>query len=303
VFGGGAGVDSDILWLRLNRCLSGVMVGGSLALAGVFLQCLLRNPLASSDLLGLASGAGFAVLLAVMAGLVGAAGVAAGGLALPVVAGAACVGAFAALLVTFLLSRRRGVLDPVLLVLTGVAVGIVCSAGSMLLRHMLPYQFAVTADRMLHGALRDDVGAIELWIGGAVTLGGAVSCWLLGPQMDIASLGDDEAISLGVRLDRLRGWMFFWSGVLTACSIVLAGPIGFVGLVCPHVARLLNGPNHRSLCVVAALLGACLVVGADVLVRNIEMASGRLPLSVMTAMIGGPVFIWLLRRDAAAARY
>ncbi|MCX5688494.1 MAG: iron ABC transporter permease, partial [Planctomycetota bacterium] len=233
--GAAASIGSEVWWLRVNRTVSSVIVGTALALAGVFLQCLLRNPLASPDLLGLASGSGFAVLLAVWLGLVGASGVAAGGLAMPIVAAAAICGALGALVVTYLLSRRRGVLDPVLLVLTGVAVGIVCGAGIMLLRQSLPFQYTAAADRVLTGGIRDDTTPIEIWTIGILTTLGAFVCWWLGPSMDLASLGEDEAISLGVRLGRLRFWMFLWAGILTACSILLAGPIGFVGLVCPHV--------------------------------------------------------------------
>jgi iron complex transport system permease protein len=297
-------VGSAIWWLRVHRSLAAVFVGASLSLAGVFLQCLLRNPLASSDLLGLASGAGLAVLVAVYLGVVGAAGVAAGGLALPVVGLAAVLGAVGALSVTFVLSRRRGVLDPVLLVLTGVAVGIVCSAGIMFVRHLLPYQYSTAADRLLLGAIRDDITTTELAVIGVLTLAGGVSCWRLGPAMDLASLGEDEAASLGVRLGRLRLWMFLWSGILTACSVLLAGPIGFVGLVCPHIMRLVCGPRHRPLALLASCAGAVLVLAADALVRSVELPSGRLPLGVVTALLGGPVFIWMLRRGAAdAARH
>ena len=296
--GAAAAIGSEVWWLRVNRTGASIMVGTSLALAGVFLQCLLRNPLASPDLLGLASGSGFAVLLAIWLGLVGASGVAAGGLAMPIVATAAICGALGALIVTYLLSRRRGVLDPVLLVLTGVAVGIVCGAGIMLLRQSLPFQYTAAADRLLIGGIRDDTTPTEMWTIGTLTTLGAITCWWLGPSMDLASLGEDEAISLGVRLGRLRFWMFLWAGILTACSIMLAGPIGFVGLVCPHVVRLVCGPRHRPLAILAALAGAVLVLGADAIVRNIELPSGRLPLNVVTALVGGPVFIWMLRRGS-----
>ena len=142
---------------------------------------------------------------------------------MPIVATAAICGALGALIVTYLLSRRRGVLDPVLLVLTGVAVGIVCGAGIMLLRQSLPFQYTAAADRLLIGGIRDDTTPTEMWTIGTLTTLGAITCWWLGPSMDLASLGEDEAISLGVRLGRLRFWMFLWAGILTACSIMLAG--------------------------------------------------------------------------------
>ncbi|MEI7656977.1 MAG: iron ABC transporter permease [Phycisphaerae bacterium] len=287
---------TDLWWLRVHRSVAAIIVGASLALAGLHLQCLLRNPLASSDLLGLASGSGLAVLVAVYLGWLAAPGVMAAGLAMPVVALAALAGAFATLGLTFLLSRRRGVLDPVQLVLTGLAVGIICSAGIMLLRHLLPYQHANAADRLLLGAIRDDLRPLELTVVGGITLVAAIATWRLGPAMDIASLSDDEATSLGVDLPAVRRWMFLWAGTLTAGSVLLAGPIGFVGLVCPHLMRLVCGPAHRPLSPNAALAGAVLVLAGDALVRTVELPSGRLPLGVVTALVGGPIFIWLLRR-------
>jgi iron complex transport system permease protein len=169
----------------------------------------------------------------------------------------------------------------------------------MLVRHLLPYQHANAADRLLLGAIRDDLRPAELLIVGGITLVAAFATWRLGPAMDIASLSDDEATSLGVDLPAVRRRMFLWAGTLTAGSVLLAGPIGFVGLVCPHLMRLVAGPAHRPLAPNAALAGAVLVLAGDALVRTVELPSGRLPLGVVTALVGGPIFIWLLRRGMA----
>ncbi|MEL6797692.1 MAG: iron chelate uptake ABC transporter family permease subunit, partial [Planctomycetota bacterium] len=109
------------------------------------------------------------------------------------------------------------------------------------------------------------------------------------------SMGDDEATSVGVSIRGLRVWLFVVSGVLTAMSVVVAGPIGFVGLVVPHAARLMLGPDHRVLVVASALLGGAVIVAADAMVRSIELPTGRLPVGVVTALLGGPVFILMLR--------
>jgi iron complex transport system permease protein len=103
---------------------------------------------------------------------------------------------------------------------------------------------------------------------------------------------------VGVGLSRLRTVLFLTSGVLTAGSVVLAGPIGFVGLICPHAVRLLAGPGHRVLVLGSALAGAALVVGCDALVRVVDLGTGQLPIGVLTSLLGGPVLIWLLRREA-----
>jgi len=294
--GGAASWGDELFNIRLTRLFAAAIVGSSLATGGVFLQSLMRNSLASPDLLGLASGSGLAVLAAVYVGYAAAGGVVSSGLSLPVASIAAVLGALGALAVTYLLSQRRGLIDPILLVLTGVAVGILCSAGTMLIRHMLPFQQSGVADRMMLGALRDDVGTVELLVLGAITLAGIVMGVAAGRAMDVAALSDDEAVSIGVSLGKLRTLLFIASGVLTAVSIILAGPIGFVGLVCPHVARLAAGPTHRWLVVLAAMTGALLVIGSDTIVRAIDFPSGRMPISVVTALVGGPVFVLMLRR-------
>ncbi len=118
---------------------------------------------------------------------------------------------------------------------------------------------------------------------------------VMGRAMDVATLGDDEARSVGLSLGPLRAWMFLLAGALTAGAVALCGPIGFVGLIAPHAARLVLGPHHTPLVIGAALAGVILVVGADVARQAIDLGTGRMPIGVFTALIGGPAFIWLLR--------
>jgi len=286
---------AEFVALRAGRVASGVVVGAALAVAGVLLQSLLRNPLASPDLLGLASGSGLGIMIAIYAAYLGGGGLAHAGLGRPAATAAALVGALASLGFVYLFSQRRGLLDPITLVLVGVVIGILCGAGIALIRHLLPDQ-GVAANRLLLGALPDDVPPRALVaVGGVTLLCVALGAWA-GPAMDAASLGDDEARSLGVPLTALRTLLFVLSGVLTAASVVLAGPIGFVGLVCPHLVRLLAGPAHRPLVLGSALAGASLVVLADALVRSVDLGAGRPPISVLTALVGGPVLIAMLRK-------
>ncbi len=285
----------DVLLDRAGRVLVGVVVGAALALAGVLLQCLLRNPLASPDLLGLASGAGLGVMLAVYAGFLMGLGIAdPGGLSGGV---AAVVGALAALAVAWIAASRRGVLDPIMLVLVGVVVSIVCSAIMTVVKHLLPDQ-GVAAGRLLLGSIRDDATGREVGIIGGLTLLGVIGATLAGRTLDAMSLGEDEARSVGVPVGRVRTALFISSGILAAGSVVLAGPVGFVGLICPHLVRLWTGPTHRTLVPLAAMAGAALVVGADTLVRVIDLGSGRLPITVLTSLVGGPMLVWMLRREA-----
>ncbi len=298
---GGGEWHGPVLRVRAANLAGGALVGASLAVAGVFLQSLLRNPLASPDLLGLASGSGFAVMIVVKLGLISAGVATASGLGAISTTAAALLGAMGALALTYILSRKQGVLDPLLLVLNGVVISIICSAGTMLVRHLLPFSESGIADRMLRGALREDITPSEFILAGTVTILGIVVGMSAGRSMDAASLTDDEAVSVGVPLGALRRLLFVLSGILTATSVVLAGPIGFVGLICPHVVRLMAGPGHRVLVLGSALAGAALVIGASAIVRAVDLPTGRLPIGVVTAIIGGPVFIAMLRRQVRSA--
>jgi iron complex transport system permease protein len=290
---------AQTLALRESRVLMGLIVGAALAVAGVMLQSLLRNPLASPDLLGLASGAGLGVMLiayiAFKAGM-GIAGSSATGVGWTT-SSAALVGSMAALALVFLLSQRRGLLDPVTLVLVGVVVSIMCSAGTLLIKSLLPDQ-GVAAARLLMGDLSDDVPHARVYMVGIVTLAGTIIGWLASRAMDAAALGEDEARSVGVPLGLLRVTLFITAGVLCAGSVVLAGPIGFVGLICPHAVRLLAGPSHRTLVIGAALSGGTLVILADSIARLMDFGAGHPPISVLTSLVGGPVLVVLLRRRA-----
>jgi iron complex transport system permease protein len=212
---------------------------------------------------------------------------------------AAILGAFGALSLVYALSQRRGLLDPVTLVLVGVVVSMMCAAATGLLKSLMPDQ-GLAASRLLMGALSEDIpqGQLAL-VGGLTVLGTAAGAWA-GPAMDASSLGDDEARSVGVRLGALRTLLFALSGVLAAASVVIAGPVGFVGLICPHAARLLLGPGHRTLVIGAGMAGATLVVAADAATRLIDFGSGHPPISILTSLMGGPVLVILLRRRPAA---
>lgn len=281
----------SILSIRASRAACGVIVGAALAVAGVMLQSLLRNPLASPDLLGLGSGAGLGVMLSILVAFQAGQQTLGLGFQTP----AALVGSLAAMSLVYALSQRRGLLDPISLVLVGVTIAMICAAGIDLVRHMLPLSYSEAASRMLMGAIHDDVSLRALMVIGAL-VGVAIALGVAaGRSMDAAALGDDEARSVGVPLGALRAMLFVLSGVLTACAIALAGPIGFIGLVAPHVARLCIGPSHRALIVAAAACGGTLVVGADCLVRLLDLGTGRLPISILTSILGGPVFILLLR--------
>ncbi|MFN0011121.1 MAG: FecCD family ABC transporter permease [Phycisphaerales bacterium] len=286
----------SVLELRTMRVVAAVIVGVALAVSGTILQCLLRNPLAAPDLIGVSPAASLAVVLvSTFAG--GSAGMAAGG-GLGVLgwqAGPALVGAMAGLGLVYALSQRRGWVDPVSMVLVGVIVGVLCGAAVVAIQAVLP-NAALGGVRVLIGAISDDHSAATLAATGIAALVVVLGTARFGPALDAMSLGDDEAASVGVAVRGLRLAMFVGAGVLAACAVVLAGPLGFVGLIAPHAARLLCGPAHRTLVIGAAVCGACLVLAGDCIVRIVDTPGGRLPLGVVMAAAGGPVIILLLRR-------
>ncbi len=280
--------------VRWTALAVGAIVGASLATSGVLLQALLRNPLASPFILGVSAGAGLGVMTAMYVAhstgaRLGGAGSPAGSDMVPALAGALAV-----LGAVYLLSQRRGGLDPVTLVLTGVIVSAMCGALIMFLQHLVPTGLHGEITRWMMGRIPEAAGGRALAVSGCIAAIGVAVGMAMGRAMDAATLGDDEARSVGLALRPLRFWMFVLAGALTASSVALCGPIGFVGLVAPHAARLVLGPRHTVLVAGAAMAGIVLVVGADVGRQAIQLGAGRMPIGVFTALIGGPAFIWLL---------
>tara|TARA_E500000318_G_scaffold14854_6_gene15007 strand:+ start:21974 stop:22927 length:954 start_codon:yes stop_codon:yes gene_type:complete len=286
---GGWGIAGDpaVHQLRLDRVLIGSIVGASLGLSGSLLQSLLRNPLAAPDLMGLSAGAGFAVTLRTwqVGSLLGASAA-----ALP-----ALLGAIGVLFFVWFLSQRRGIIDPITMILVGVIVSVILGAATMLVVSMMPDR-GFSVSRWMMGTLREQVDTTTLAVCAAILVGVVGWAFSAARSFDVMALGEDEAKSVGVSVAVVRAGQFIGAGLLTAISIVLAGPIGFVGLVCPHLVRLLAGPGHRTLVLGSALAGVVLVVGADTLVRAIPTDAGRIPIGVITSLIGGPVFLAMLLR-------
>lgn len=273
-----------IVWnLRLPRVLIGVLVGVNLALAGALLQSLTRNPLAEPNLLGISAGGGLAAVAALRLDP------AIAFTRLPLLAFA---GAVAGALLVYGLAWRGGV-SPSRLVLAGVAVGALLTAFTtgLLLTSQITLQ--TTMSWLAGGLAARNWSHVQIlwpyWAAGtAVTLG----CARL---LDVLALGDDPATALGLRVQWLRALLIGVVALLTGSAVAVAGIIGFVGLIVPHVARLLVGPRHGYLLPLSAVLGAILLVAADTVARTIA-APRELPVGIVTAVVGAPFFLWLLRR-------
>lgn len=287
--------DPEVRGLRLHRVGLAGVCGSALAVAGVVLQAFLRNPLASPDLTGVAAGSGLGVLVAAFVAYH------AGQVLSPVMFGpAALAGALATLFAVGVASRRGGRSDPVAMVLIGVSIGILAAALGLLVQQAMPPDPARPVTRWLIGSLDEQMPGWVVVTGACVVLVSTALIAWVGPTLDAASLSDEEAASVGVRVGVLRWSMFLIAGALTSVAVVLGGPIGFVGLVCPHVVRTLAGPSHRALAIGAAMAGGVMLVGADVVVRLIQFDHGRLPIGVVTALIGAPVLIAMIRKGVGA---
>ena len=276
-----------VVQLRLPRATTAFVVGGMLGLAGVLMQILLRNPLADPYVLGVSGGAAVAALLAILLGWHMAG-----------ISGAAAVGALASMFLVFVLSRGRADWSTTRLLLTGVVLAAGWGA-------VVSFILAVSPDAHVRGMLFWLMGDIRETFPGWIRLGILMTSLLVAfgfaRSLNLLSLGELRAESLGVNTTLLRAGLFFMAGLLTASAVTLAGAIGFVGLVVPHMVRLWGGSDHRLVLPGSVLLGGVLLVLAETAARTI-MAPNQLPVGVITAFIGVPVFLYLLQRDRAGGR-
>jgi len=275
-------VRTIVLELRLPRALAAFGAGVVLALAGVLMQALLRNPLADPYVLGVSGGAAVGALGVMLAGLTGIA----------VDAGAA-IGAFTAMLLVFAVAHGPGGWTTTRLLLTGVVVAAGCGAIVSLL-------LSLSDDLRLRGMLfwlLGDFGYVRMpWSLLLLALVAIPAGLLVARPLDALARGELQARLLGVPVRGLRIGIYVAASVLTAAAVTTAGSIGFVGLVTPHLVRLAAGSSHRVVIPASALAGGTLVVIADLLARTI-VAPRQLPVGALTALIGVPLFLLLMRRQ------
>jgi iron complex transport system permease protein len=279
------GTADVVVWnIRLPRVLAAMLVGAALAAAGASYQVLFRNPLVSPDILGVSSGAALGAVCGIF-------------LSLPVIAiqGFAFAGGLGAVaLVIFVSQAVRGVDQTLVLVLTGVVMGALAGAATSLLKVMAdPYDQLPAITFWLLGSLASTTPADLGPVLPAVAIG-LVPLILLRWRINLLSLGDDEARALGVDAPRLRLLVIAAATLITASVVAIAGVVGWVGLVIPHIARMLVGPSFATLLPVAAILGAGYLLLVDTLCRT--LATIEIPLGILTAVLGAPFFLYLLAR-------
>lgn len=274
--------------IRLPRALLGLMVGGALGLAGAAMQGYLRNPLAEPGLIGVSPAASLGAVLAMQTGLV-----AAFAPALPL---AALAGAALSVGLLFLLAGPRG--GALSLILAGVALSALAGALTSLVLSLSPNPFAVMEIVFwLMGSLADR-SMLHVWLAAPVMAGGLALLWGTGRGLDALTLGEDAAAALGIPLGRLRARVVLGVAALVGAATAVAGAVGFVGLVVPHLLRPLVGGRPSALLPAAALGGAAVVLAADIATRVIA-PDRDLKLGVLTAIVGAPFFfrlIWRMRR-------
>ncbi|MEM8804903.1 MAG: iron ABC transporter permease [Cyanobacteria bacterium P01_G01_bin.38] len=281
----GDAIAQTIVWdLRLPRVIAAIIVGSALGVSGALLQGMLRNGLASPFLLGISAGAGLAAVLIVGLGI--------WRIWLPL---GAWLGAVLSILIVFGLARTQSTISVERLILGGVAVSTLFAAMQTMLLLLSPDGQVQAALTWLTGSLNGR-GWQEVAVVGPSVLGALVVGCLLARQVNLLNLGDDLAVGLGTSLVRSRLFIGAVATLLTAGAVSIAGLVGFVGLIVPHGVRLLVGNDYRIVLPFSALGGALVLAIADLVAR---LGPTELPVGIVTAILGAPVFLWLLYRRSA----
>jgi iron complex transport system permease protein len=279
-----APVDTILFQIRLPRVLAAALVGGALAAAGASYQTLFRNPLVSPDILGVSAGAGLGAVLGIL-------------LSLPVIAiqGLGFVTGLITVVIVYALARAlRSQNEVLVLVLAGIVVGALAGAGISLVKILAdPYNQLPAITFWLLGSL-SGIKVSDVWGVAPLVIVGLVPLVLLRWRIGVLSLGDDEARALGVNVAFVRGVVIAAATLVTAAAVSVSGVIGWIGLMIPHMVRPLVGPRYDRVLPASVLMGAAFLVLVDTLARS--AARIEIPLGLLTALIGAPIFVWLLAR-------
>ncbi len=285
---GGSEAAADIvLRIRFPRILLAMLVGASLSVSGVLFQALLRNPLADPYILGVSGGAALGAIAVMSLG----ASFGRGASAVPPAAFAGCV---VTTLLLYAVAGVQGRLSPTHLLLTGVVFNAFASAAIIFLASLSGRTEGANIFLWLIGSLSANRADVAPWVG--LFLAGGLACALpMARSLNLLALGEESAQQLGVAVERHKRVALFATSLMVGAAVSVAGLIGFVGLIIPHLLRLIFGPDHRLLIPAAALGGALFLLVCDTAARTL-MDGRELPVGAITALAGGPLFLWLLRR-------
>ena len=275
--------------IRLPRLVMGMLVGAALAVSGAVMQGLFRNPLADPGLVGVSAGAGLGAIAAIVLG--GLLPFAPGPWLVP---GAACLGGWLTTLTLYRIATRGGQTSVATMLLAGIALAALAGAASGLL-------ISMADDRQLRDLTFWGLGSLSgaTWdrvlAAAPILLAALAAAPALARGLNALALGEAAAAHMGVRVERLKTGAVLTVAAATGAAVAVSGGIGFIGIVVPHLLRLAVGPDHRRLLPDAALLGAALLVLADLIARQV-VAPAELPIGIVTALLGAPVFLWILLR-------
>ena len=287
--------DSVVFFdIRLPRLAMGLMIGAALAVSGALMQGLFRNPLADPGLVGVGAGAGLGAVLAIVLGGLLPAGIASL-IGLHLVPFAAFFGGWAATMLLYAVSSRQGRTSVATMLLAGIALGALAGAATGILIYLAD-------DRQLRDLTFWGMGSLggaswqKIAVAGPLILPVLVLSPLLARGLNMLALGEAAALHAGVQVQRTKALTILCVAAATGAAVAIAGGIGFIGIVVPHLLRLVVGPDHRFLLPNAALLGAILLVGADIIARLVVVPA-ELPIGIVTAILGAPVFLFILLRS------
>ncbi|WP_372890954.1 FecCD family ABC transporter permease [Rhodosalinus sp.] len=286
--------EQVVLWdIRLPRLVTGLCVGAALAVSGAVMQGLFRNPLADPGLVGVGAGAGLGAVTAIVLGglLPPALAALAGIYTVPI---AAFLGGWAATLILYRVSTRAGRTSVATMLLAGIALGALAGAVTGLLVYAADDQQLRDLTFWGLGSLAGASWA-KLAVAAPVMLAAMAGTLWLARGLNGLALGEAAAAHMGVPVQRMKNLAILAVAAATGAAVAVSGGIGFIGIVVPHLLRLATGPDHRYLLPNAALLGAALLVGADIVARSV-IAPAELPIGIVTALMGAPVFLWILLR-------
>ncbi len=292
VYPGGTEIGATVFWeLRVPRVLAGFLAGAALAVSGMAFQSLFRNPLATPFTLGVSSGASFGAALAVQLGFTGV------WLGVSGTSAAAFAGAMISTSLVYGLTFMRGGFSTATLLLAGVAVSFFFSSLILFVQYTADVYNAFRMLRWVMGGLSIvDYDAVLGML--PFVAAGAIVLWLARHELNLLVLGDDLAMGRGVDVPRTKRLLFFIVSLTVGGVVAVCGPIGFVGMMVPHMCRLVVGPDHRHLAPASMLFGGAFLVSCDTVAR-IVLAPAELPVGVITALLGGPFFLWLLLSGTA----
>lgn len=276
--------NRNILQLRLARIMLGLLAGAGLGVSGAVLQAILRNPLAEPYLLGTSSGAGLGAALGIFLGL-----------SVSLLPLAAFAGALLSIILVYNLAKQNGRISAQSLILSGVIVAIAISG-------LIVFLVSISSNQALRGILWWLLGSLEVYnfkllliVGSIVSLG-IVPIFILSQDLNAISIGEEEAIHLGIEIETVKKILFVITALVTGALVSITGIIGFVGLIIPHMMRMVVGPNHKILIPATCLAGAAFLILSDTLARSL-FPPVEISIGVITSLVGAPIFIFLLRRE------